>query len=204
MCVPGRSIGRPCGSMTSRLPGKSSPWPESTSLRQMRYSLAPSCMLSRMRTARHDEAHLLRQLAAQRLDLVGDALALDVVDQRQQPVAQFDAQQVERQRIGDRLLGRLGRRRGLGFVGLERIFGLGLARIGDPGRAADERGKAHEDDRRHAGNDRRRSPSRRRPCPAPADRRRAGRSAPCRWRLRRRPWRPSGPPRSRRSGPASG
>ena len=45
----------------------------------------------------HDEAHLLRQLAAQRLDLVGDAVALHVVDQRQQAIAQFDAQQVERQ-----------------------------------------------------------------------------------------------------------
>ena len=66
---------------------------------------------------RHDEAHLLRQLAAQRLDLVGDALALDVVDQRQQRIAQFDAQLVERQRVGDGLFGGLGGRGGLGFFG---------------------------------------------------------------------------------------
>ena len=61
---------------------------------------------------RHDKAHFLRQLAAQRLDLVGDAMALHVVDQRQQAIAQFDAQQVQRQRGGDRFF--LGRAVGLG------------------------------------------------------------------------------------------
>ena len=55
----------------------------------------------------------LRQLAAQRLDLVGDAVALHVVDERQEAIAEFDAQQIERQRGGDRLF--LGRRIGLCF-----------------------------------------------------------------------------------------
>ena len=58
---------------------------------------------------RHHKAHFLRQLAAQRLDLVGDAVALNIVDQGQQAIAQFDPQQVERQGGGDRLfLGRAG------------------------------------------------------------------------------------------------
>jgi hypothetical protein len=47
---------------------------------------------------RHDEAHLGRELTAQRLDLIGDAVSLGVFDQRQQAVAKFHAQQVERQR----------------------------------------------------------------------------------------------------------
>ena len=74
---------------------------------------------------RHDKAHLLRQLAAQRLDLVGDAMALHVVDQRQQAIAQFDAQQIQRQRGGDRLF--LGRGVGLA-LGFLRLFARRRAR----------------------------------------------------------------------------
>ena len=102
---------------------------------------------------RHDEAHLLRQLAAQRLDLVGDALALDVVDQRQQPVAQFDAQQVERQRGGDRFFARLGGDRGLGFFGDDCGGGVVLLLVGEPGGAADQGGQGHEHHGRHARQD---------------------------------------------------
>ncbi len=64
---------------------------------RMRYSLAAQLHVVEDAHGGHDKAHFLRQLAAQRLDLVGDAVALHIVDQRQQAIAQFDAQQVERQ-----------------------------------------------------------------------------------------------------------
>ena len=154
---------------------------------------------------RHDEAHLLRQLAAQRLDLVGDAMALHIVDQRQQAVAQFDAQQIERQRGGDRFF--LGRGIGLGSwlpaACVSAARGV-LALVGVPGERAGAGRKARRTRGSACRAGPRQCPSRRRPCRAPGDRRRAGPSAPCRWRLRRRPWTPSGRRRWRRSAPASG
>jgi len=46
----------------------------------------------------HNEAHFAGELAAERLDLVGDAMAFDIVDQRQKAVAELHAQQIERKR----------------------------------------------------------------------------------------------------------
>ena len=76
---------------------------------------------------------------------------LHVVDQRQQAVAQFDAQQVERQRGGDRFF--LGAVVGLGFFFFDADLGfLGvLALVGAPGQRADAGGKSGEGEGRHAG-----------------------------------------------------
>ncbi len=52
---------------------------------------------------RHHEAHLGSQLATEGLDLIRDAVAFGVVDQRQQSVAQLHAQQIQRQGRRDRL-----------------------------------------------------------------------------------------------------
>jgi hypothetical protein len=53
---------------------------------------------------RHDEAHLGREIAAQRLDLFGEAVvALRAVDERQEAVADLDLEVVDLERIGDRL-----------------------------------------------------------------------------------------------------
>jgi hypothetical protein len=57
---------------------------------------------------RQHEAHLVGELAAQALDLVGQQRSLGIVDQRQQRVAQLDPDVVEPERGGDRLLGHLG------------------------------------------------------------------------------------------------
>ena len=64
---------------------------------------------------RHDEAHLGRERAAQRLDLLGQPVgAVRRVDQRQQRIAELDLEVVDLERRRDRLLGRprlgLGRR----------------------------------------------------------------------------------------------
>ena len=104
-----------------------------------------------MRTGGHDEAHLLRELAAQRLDLVGDAMALHVVDERQQAVAEFDAQQIERQRGRDRLF--LRRRIGLRFrflLATRSAAASVFLLVGKPGERADAGGKAREHQGRHA------------------------------------------------------
>ena len=64
---------------------------------------------------RHHKAHLDRERAAQRLDLLGQAVgAVGRVDQRQQRVAEFDLEIVDLQRGRDRLFrrGAGGRRRG--------------------------------------------------------------------------------------------
>ena len=64
---------------------------------------------------RHHEAHLDRERAPQRLDLLGQPVgAVGRIDQRQQRVAQLDLEIVDLERGRDRLLGR----RGLGDVGL--------------------------------------------------------------------------------------
>ncbi len=59
----------------------------------------------------HDEAHLDRERAAQRLDLLGQTVAAAWrVDQRQQRVAEFDLEVVDLERRRDRLLGDFRRR----------------------------------------------------------------------------------------------
>ena len=51
---------------------------------------------------RHHEAHFDRERAAQRLDLLGQAVgAVGAVDQRQQRVAELDLEVVDLERIGD-------------------------------------------------------------------------------------------------------
>ena len=55
---------------------------------------------------RHDEAHFGRKRPAQRLDLLGQAIAaVRRVDQRQQRVAKLDLEIVDLERGGDRLVG---------------------------------------------------------------------------------------------------
>ena len=57
---------------------------------------------------RHDEAHLDGERAAQRLDLLGEAVAaVGRIDQRQQRVAELDLEVVDLERAGDRLFGGL-------------------------------------------------------------------------------------------------
>ena len=69
---------------------------------------------------RHDEAHLDRERAAQRLDLLGQAVgAVGRVDQRQQRIAELDLEIVHFQRRRHRLFG--GRR--LGGIGFLRLGG---------------------------------------------------------------------------------
>ena len=54
---------------------------------------------------RHDKAHVACHLAAQRFDLVGELLMLFAVDEREQHVADFEAQLVHLERGADRLFG---------------------------------------------------------------------------------------------------
>ena len=57
---------------------------------------------------RHDEAHLDRERAPQRLDLLGQAVAaLRRIHQRQQRIAELDLEVVDLERSRDRLFGRL-------------------------------------------------------------------------------------------------
>lgn len=77
---------------------------------------------------RHDKAHLDRERAAQRLDLLGEAVgAVGAIDERQQGIAELDLEVVDLQRGGDRLLG-CGGARGSGLPGSGRGLGgfLGL------------------------------------------------------------------------------
>ena len=60
--------------------------------------------------AGHHKAEVGRQRPAQRLDLVGEAAALQIVDQRQQAIAQLDLDLVDGQGLGNRLVFGLGRR----------------------------------------------------------------------------------------------
>ncbi|MDV7400745.1 hypothetical protein RZS08_55530, partial [Arthrospira platensis SPKY1] len=60
---------------------------------------------------RHDEAELARELATQRLDLVGEPPGPLLVDQGEQAVAELEPDRVDLQGRGDRLLGRCRRRR---------------------------------------------------------------------------------------------
>ena len=134
VCVPGRSIGAAVRIHDQQLAG------EEFAAARIHFldadAIVVRAQLHVVEDAhrRHDEAHLLRELAAQRLDLVGEAVALHVVDQRQQAVAEFDAQQIERQRGGDRFF----LRRGFGcalFLRATLILRLRfvLALVGDPG-----------------------------------------------------------------------
>ena len=69
---------------------------------------------------RHDEAHLDRERAAQRLDLLGQAVgAVGRVDQRQQRIAELDLEIVHLQRRRHRLF----RGRRLGAFGFFRLGG---------------------------------------------------------------------------------
>ncbi len=97
----------------------------------------------------HDEAHVGRHLAAQRLDLVGEAVGAALgLDERQEAVAEFDLEIVDLQHRGDRLLGGRGRRGG--SLGDGRGFGLAGEALGllpqRVGGIAGEGGKAGEGD----------------------------------------------------------
>ena len=122
---------------------------------------------------RHDEAHLGRQRAAQRLDLLGQAVgAVGRVDQRQQRIAELDLEVVHLQRGGDRLFG--GRRFG-GFdlfrLGGDRLLG---AAVDDKASAAGAAAEREERDHRHAGQQRHDQHDARPTCRAPWDSRRTG------------------------------
>ena len=114
---------------------------------------------------RHDEAHFAGQLAAQRLDLLGQAVVVAPAgNQRQQAIAKLDPQFVHLQGGRDRLFLRLGRQGGKGGLG----GGLGclgaVAAIGEEGEGAGAAGQRqernhgnsrqqrhhHHDERRHA------------------------------------------------------
>ena len=67
----------------------------------------------------HDEAEICREGFAQRLDLVGEATTLQIIDQGQEAVAQLDLDLIDGQGVADRFLGLLGGGRssggGVGF-----------------------------------------------------------------------------------------
>src|SRR5690606_32602496 len=65
-------------------------------------------------------AHVARDLAAQRLDLVGELLVVLAIDEREQRIADFEAQFVHLERGADRLLGG----RGSLLFGLAQGFGV--------------------------------------------------------------------------------
>ena len=95
---------------------------------------------------RHDEAHLDRERAAQRLDLLGQAVgAIWRVDQRQQRIAELDLEVVDLERGRDRFVRGLGLGGGFGFL---RLGGGGHLRalvddVGERAGAAAERQERH-------------------------------------------------------------
>jgi hypothetical protein len=93
---------------------------------------------------RHDEAHFGGERTAQRLDLLGEAVAAATrVDQRQQRVAELDLEVVHLQRRRHRLFRRR-RFLGLGFLGVVgrgRSLAAAVDHIGKRCRAAAERNK---------------------------------------------------------------
>ena len=102
---------------------------------------------------RHHEAHLDRERAPQRLDLLGEAVgAVGRIDQRQQRVAELDLEIVDLERRRDRLVGRRA------FLGLD-LFRLDRQRellllvhdVGERARAAAEQ---QERQHRNAGQQR--------------------------------------------------
>ena len=100
---------------------------------------------------RHDEAVFLGQRAAQGPDLVGQAAALEVIDQRQQGIAQLDLDLVDGQGGADRFLDLfLGVGRGGGELGLGRLGSQPVAAQA-PGHHAGPEGQGRERDQRHAG-----------------------------------------------------
>ena len=84
---------------------------------------------------RHHEAHLDRERAAQRLDLLGQAVvAVRRIDQRQQRVSQFDLEIVDLERGRNRLFRRRaggGRRLGRGLVDDDLIAGAFVDQVGE-------------------------------------------------------------------------
>ena len=98
---------------------------------------------------RHDEAEIAGDLAAERLDLVCQAIAAAVVDERQQAIAELDLELVEREGGGDGLV----HRRLFGFdaqaLGAGG-FGLYAGAASDIGAVAGSSRNAQEDGGRHA------------------------------------------------------
>ncbi len=84
---------------------------------------------------RHHKAHLDRERAAQRLDLLGQAVgAVGAIHQRQQRIAEFDLEIVDLQRGCNRLFPRSICRRSRGWS--RRLDGLGLRGSAMPGSSA--------------------------------------------------------------------
>ena len=135
---------------------------------------------------RHHKAHLDRERAAQRLDLLGEAVgAVGAVHQRQQRIAELDLEIVDLERGRDRLFCRRARRgsgrRRRGNCGLGCPGGaIALVRLQTPARRRRRPAAGTGSSECPAAAP---APASRRPtCRAPADSRRAASSAPCRQR----------------------
>ena len=57
---------------------------------EIQFGLPINLMVVDDANRRHDEAHFARQLTAQSFDLVGETIALGVVDEWEKPVAELD------------------------------------------------------------------------------------------------------------------
>src|SRR5579883_570045 len=101
---------------------------------------------------REDETHLARELATERLDLIGEAMAARVVDERDEAVAELDADVIELESRRDRLLG--GTRRLAGLLLALPLRLLRAAADEQPGGATGGAREEKERHHRHAGQER--------------------------------------------------